>query len=123
MKAAAQGASDLLPKITGGRFPDGFFECVAKAHGELARISDTPTLQLAKENDVPPSTAHRWVKEARRRGLVGPGNESRYGGREPSTPEEMLAFFGDSVRGSDDDRVDKGGPRGRSMSPDAREGA
>jgi hypothetical protein len=65
-----------LPKITGDGYPDGFLERVAIAYGELARISDTPTLRLARENDLPPSTAHRWIKEARRRGLVGPGSET-----------------------------------------------
>jgi hypothetical protein len=123
IKAAAPSACDFLPKIIGDRFPDGFFERVAKAHGELARISHTPTLQLAKDNDVPPSTAHRWVKEARRRGLLGRGAESSYGGREPLTPEEMLFFFDDSVRISDVDRVIEDATRGRSMSPHAREGS
>jgi transposase-like protein len=95
----------FLPKVVRNRFPVDFFEQVARAYNELAAISSSPAVRLAAANDVPPSTAHRWIKEARRRGLVGAHDASRYGGREPSTPEEMTAFFGDAVRSSDRTRA------------------
>jgi hypothetical protein len=87
-----------LPKVIRNRFPVGFFEQVACAYGKLAAISNTPIVQLARANDIPPSTAHRWIKEARRLGLLEPHDVDRNGGREPSTPEEMFAFFGDAIR-------------------------
>jgi hypothetical protein len=96
-----------LPKVIRNRFPCDFFEQVACAYGKLAAISNSPIVQLARANDVPPSTAHRWVMEARRLGLLGPYDADRHGGREPSTAEEMLAFFGDADRSSDDARAER----------------
>jgi hypothetical protein len=96
-----------LPKVVRNNFPVDFFEQVACAYGKLAAISNTPIVQLAWANDVPPSTAHRWIKEARRLGLVGPHDADRVGGREPSTPEEMFAFFGDAVLDPDDARAER----------------
>jgi transposase-like protein len=92
----------LLPKVIRNRFPVDFFEQVASAYGKLAAISNTPIVQLARANDIPPSIAHRWVKEARRLGLLQPNHADRNGGREPSTPQEMSAFFGDAVSDRDD---------------------
>jgi transposase-like protein len=98
-----EGAS--LPKVIRNRFPVDFFEQVACVYIRLAAISSSPIVQLARANDVPPSTAHRWVKEARRLGLLGPREADRHGGREPSTPQEMLAFFGVAVSGSNEPRA------------------
>ncbi|MEA2485763.1 MAG: hypothetical protein QOD46_874 [Actinomycetota bacterium] len=95
-----------LPKIIRNQFPIDFFEKVASAYSEVAAISNSPIVQLARANDVPPSTAHRWIKEARRLGLLAAHDAERQGGREPSTPEEMLAFFGDAIRSSDNSRAE-----------------
>jgi transposase-like protein len=96
-----------LPRIIRNRFPADFFEQVACAYGKLAETSNTPIVQLAWANDIPPSTAHRWIEEARRRGLLGPRDANRRGGREPSTPEEISQFFGDALRDPDDARVER----------------
>jgi transposase-like protein len=94
-----------LPKIIRNTFPDDFFEKVASAYSEFAAVSNSPIVQLARANDVPPSTAHRWIKEARRLGLIAARDADSHRGREPSTPEEMLAFFGDAIGGSDEARA------------------
>lgn len=55
------------------RKPDSFYKAVAKAFTAANRGSDRPAALIAEVNDVPVSTVHRWVKEARRRGLLAPG--------------------------------------------------
>ena len=42
-------------------------------------------MELAEINGVPPTTVHRWIKEARRRGLLGPGRRLVY--YDPDSPE------------------------------------
>jgi hypothetical protein len=59
--------------------PDEFYVRVAKAYSWLAGRTSRPAAELAERNDVPLSTVHRWVKEARRRGLLGPGRPGRAG--------------------------------------------
>lgn len=56
-----------------GKRPDAFYRAVAEAYSWLAGHVRRPAVELAAINDVPPTTIHRWVKEARRRGLLGPG--------------------------------------------------
>jgi hypothetical protein len=53
--------------------PDSFYQEVARLFGEIAVNSPRPAAVLAEANDVKPSTVHGWVKEARRRGLLAPG--------------------------------------------------
>ncbi|SNR82354.1 hypothetical protein SAMN04488107_0062 [Geodermatophilus saharensis] len=52
------------------RKPDEFYARVADAYLAQATISNRPAHDLAEANDVPKSTAHRWLKEARSRGLL-----------------------------------------------------
>jgi hypothetical protein len=88
-RTAAQRAADLRPgsvgrkrarlKVPPGAKPDGFYKRVAEVYRELAGWSNRPAVELAKANDVPVSTAHRWVKEARRRGHLPPGRKGRRG--------------------------------------------
>jgi len=59
--------------------PDEFYQRVAVAYSHLAARSNRPAADLADRNDVPRSTAHRWVKEARRRGFLPPGQKGRGG--------------------------------------------
>lgn len=62
--------------------PDGtadFYQRVAVAYTSASAESDTPAMVLAEENDVPPDTIRRWIKEARRRGLLAPGRKGRAG--------------------------------------------
>jgi hypothetical protein len=66
-------------KIPVGAKPDSFYQQVAKTYSRLARGSNRPAAELAEVNDVPVTTAHRWVKEARRRGFLPPGRKGRRG--------------------------------------------
>jgi hypothetical protein len=66
-------------KIPDGAKPDSFYRQVAKTYSHLARGSNRPAADLAEVNDVPVTTAHRWVKEARRRGFLPPGRKGRRG--------------------------------------------
>jgi hypothetical protein len=63
-----------------GKRPDEFYRAVAQAYSWLAGRERRPAKELAAINDVPASTVHRWVKEARRRGLLGPGRRLVVGG-------------------------------------------
>ncbi len=63
----------------GRRRPDLFYERVARAYSWLAEQGNRPATELAEVNDVPVSTVHRWVKEARHRGLLGPGRRGGAG--------------------------------------------
>lgn len=60
-------------------YPHEFYEAVAGAYQALASRSPRPVLELANANDVPVTTAHRWVKEARQRGLLAPGRSGKAG--------------------------------------------
>jgi hypothetical protein len=66
-------------KIPDGAKPDSFYRQVAKTYSHLARGSNRPAADLAEANDVPVTTTHRWVKEARRRGFLPPGRKGRRG--------------------------------------------
>jgi len=61
------------------RKPDDFYRRVAQSYSWLAARTPRPAAELAERNDVPVTTVHRWVKEARRRGLLGPGRPGRAG--------------------------------------------
>jgi hypothetical protein len=63
----------------GQKHPDDFYRRVAAAYSDLAGRSRRPAAELAAKNDVPVTTVHRWIKEARRRGLLGPGRRGSAG--------------------------------------------
>lgn len=60
-------------------YPDEFYEVVARAYRALAAVSPRPIVELAEANGVPPTTAQRWVKEARQRALLPPGRRGKAG--------------------------------------------
>lgn len=60
-------------------YPDAFYDAVASTYRHLAGTSSRPVGDLAEANDVPVTTAQRWVKEARRRGLLAPGHPGKAG--------------------------------------------
>lgn len=67
-------------RTSAGRgYPDSFYRAVASAYRHLATTSKRPVAELAAANDVPTSTAQRWVKEARRRNLLAPGRPGKAG--------------------------------------------
>jgi hypothetical protein len=53
--------------------PDTFYQEVATAYMTLASMDRRPATVLAEQNNVPITTVHRWVKEARARGFLAPG--------------------------------------------------
>jgi hypothetical protein len=66
-------------KVPAGAKPDSFYRRVAEVYRRLAAESNRPAVELAEANDVPVTTSHRWVKEARRRGHLPPGQKGRRG--------------------------------------------
>lgn len=60
-------------------YPDSFYEAVAAAYRQLVGASSRPIGELAAANDVPVTTAQRWVREARRRGKLPPGHPGKAG--------------------------------------------
>jgi hypothetical protein len=59
--------------------PDVFYREVADVYLDLAQASHRPASDIAARHGVPVSTAHRWVKEARRRGFLPPGRPGKTG--------------------------------------------
>jgi transposase-like protein len=67
------------PKIVapaGSRKPDAFYELVAERFALLAATGHRPAAAIAEASGVPATTVHRWVREARRRGLLPAGERS-----------------------------------------------
>lgn len=62
-----------------GSDPDAFYREVATAYASAAAESSRPAAALAEEAGVPVTTVHRWVREARRRGLLPPGKKGKAG--------------------------------------------
>jgi hypothetical protein len=63
----------------GRGYADDFYAEVAVAYRHLAATTHRPVAHLADANNVPVSTAQRWVKEARRRSLLAPGRPGKAG--------------------------------------------
>jgi hypothetical protein len=64
----------------GGKKPDKFYAQVAAAYRWLAENgSRRPALDIAERNGVAVTTVHRWIAEARRRGILEPGVRGRAG--------------------------------------------
>ncbi len=61
------------------RRPDDFYRSVAERYAELARFVRNPAAVLAEESGVQSVTIHRWLKEARRRGLYNPSKKASGG--------------------------------------------
>ncbi|SMF64518.1 hypothetical protein SAMN02745830_05007 [Streptomyces sp. Amel2xC10] len=67
----------------GYRKPDAFYADVAERFLQAAAISSRPAQDLAEANDVKPTTVHRWIREAKARGLLAlPGD------RKPRTSDD-----------------------------------
>ena len=59
----------------GYRKPDAFYADVAERFLQAAAISPRPAQDLAEANNVKPTTVHRWIREAKARGLLAlPGD-------------------------------------------------
>jgi hypothetical protein len=62
----------LPSRSSAGRYPDGFYEGVAAAYHRAVSERVAPAQTIAEANRVPVTTVHRWIREARRRGLLPP---------------------------------------------------
>jgi hypothetical protein len=71
------------PRVPTGRRvqgrPDQFYRQIADVYVDLAQATHRPASELASSHGVPVTTAHRWVKEARRRGFLPPGRPGTTG--------------------------------------------
>ena len=67
----------VLP--TTRRYPDSFYSGLAALYSGLAGEGRRPAAAIAEANGIPVSQVHRWVKEARRRGLLAPGRSGKAG--------------------------------------------
>jgi len=62
-----------------GKDAEGFYRRVAEAYRELAEHTRAPAVRIAEEANVPLTTAHRWIREARRRGFLPPAQKGKAG--------------------------------------------
>jgi len=60
-------------------YSDSFYDAVAGGYRALVAHSSRPIAELANANEVPLTTAQRWVREARRRGKLPPGRSGKSG--------------------------------------------
>lgn len=64
----------LRLRVPAGRTkPDAFYEKVAEIYSLASAYERSPARLIADANNVPVTTVHGWVKEARRRKLLAPG--------------------------------------------------
>lgn len=68
-----------LTKPEGARYGDDFYRAVAGVYEALTRVTNSPAVVIADANGVPVTTAHRWIKEARKRGFLPPGHKGKRG--------------------------------------------
>jgi hypothetical protein len=59
--------------------PAVFYAKVAEIYREYALLGHAPAVRMHEEADVPVTTVHRWVREARRRGFLPPGRKGKAG--------------------------------------------
>ena len=71
--------ADTLRFSDGRGSPDEFYGAVATIYHNLVAHSSRPIADLAEANAVPPTTAQRWVREARKRGKLPPGRPGKAG--------------------------------------------
>lgn len=72
------GGTDALGRPDGSD-PEAFYRRVAELYSRFAEETNAPAKALAVEARVPVTTAHRWVREARRRGFLPAGRKGRAG--------------------------------------------
>lgn len=75
LSSANPDAERLTPPR--GRLTDEFLTRVAQSYSEHAKRTHKPNKNIADEIGVPVGTVRRWVVEARRRGLLPPGERGR----------------------------------------------
>lgn len=78
-RAATQRRGKRRPRLArpDGADPETFYAAVAEAYREYAAETRAAAARIADEAAVPVTTAHRWVREARRRGHLPAGRKGR----------------------------------------------
>ncbi len=61
-------------------YPDAFYARVTDAYRYLVDNRQAPAPALAEANNVPVTTVHRWVREARKRGIMNAASHGKVGG-------------------------------------------
>lgn len=84
MIAPAVGAARSVPQrepLTrpDGTDPDRFYRTVAEVYREYLKTTKAPAAAIAAEADVPVGTVYRWLREARARKFLPPGEKGRAG--------------------------------------------
>jgi hypothetical protein len=69
----------LPPTPATGAKGDEFYRRVAEIYSKAALVSTRPAAELAEAWGVPVTTVHGWVKRARLRGYLPPGESGRRG--------------------------------------------
>lgn len=72
----------LVSRPSGRPYPSDFYQEVALIYRRLAETERDPATQIAVANDVPVTTVHRWIREARDRGFLGRAQAGRRGEKE-----------------------------------------
>ena len=62
-----------------GADPETFYQQVAEAYSALVGETSRPAKAMAEEAEVPVTTVHRWIHEARRRVYLSPARKGRAG--------------------------------------------
>lgn len=62
-----------------GTNPDGHARLVAEHYRHFAALGNNPAKLMAEKADVPVTTVHRWIRDARRAGVLGPARKGRTG--------------------------------------------
>ena len=75
--AIPEAKLDVPP--AGGDYGDAFYRQVARYYRSLAARVRAPAMALAEANEVPVTTARRWIKEARARGFLPAGRAGKAG--------------------------------------------
>lgn len=70
---------DKLPPAGKRDKGDEFYRRVGEVYGKAAVASTRPAADLATVWEVPVTTIHRWIREARRRGFLPPAEPGRRG--------------------------------------------
>lgn len=81
VQARAYIPDATVPKLSrpDGSNPEAFYKLVAQAYNAAVARTDKPAKMLAEQADVPVPTVHRWIAEARRRGLLPPARRGKAG--------------------------------------------
>lgn len=79
MRVARWEPPKPLEKPSGRPYPDRFYVEVADAYRAWAQVTHRPVAAIADANHVPSTTAQRWVRVTRERGLLPPPHQGKAG--------------------------------------------